>query len=305
MDLTATWQEYQSRDFHISTKQQQLILTLAKKLKSQSITNEIVLFKTLSVYLKREVTAWSDLKADEVSRVVYILRSQQIPTKTDLKIVTEQYPLEVVNEVLSKNRPNDRPITEYTGLNHGQVQLILGYKRRFKTQYQDHPLVANADYEYGWQESTLCQDNRMYYLKFYDLMMLDYDNITYEELLEIVQPQLTDHYFEIHQTFNGYHVFLLSELVNHRDPHSKELMIQLHSDHYYMMFCHVNGYKIRLSRKIGRAETYISQVVGTVGNPEKLNSDCQRLLRIFHDYLKDIHNASQPIIGCDDGHRQT
>jgi hypothetical protein len=292
MDLTKTWQEYQSRGFHVSPKQQELILILAKKIKSQPITDDKSLFERLSIYLKREVTTWLDIKADDVSQVVYILKSQQAPTKTDLKVVVEKYPLDIINDVLSKNHPTDKPIRDYNELNHGQVQLILGYKRRFKTQYQDHPIEANVDYEYGWQESTLCQDNRMYYLKFYDLLMLDYDNITYDGLLDILKPYFTGQYFEIHKTYNGYHVFLMSELLNHRDPRSKELMINLKCDHYYMMFCYANGYKIRLSRKIGREESYISKIVGTAGNSEKLNPECSRLMRIFHDYLKDADDAT-------------
>ncbi len=291
MDLTATWQEFKARPFTVSAKQQSLILTLAKKLKPTAPSTDAELFAQLSIYLKREISGWADLKADDISRVIYILKSQQAPTKTDLKIVSDSYMLEEVNHTLLKANPHHQPMTAYDCLNHGQVQLLLGYKRRFKTQYQDHPLTANVDYEYGWQESPLCHHNKMYYLKFYDLLMLDYDDITHQQLIDILTPLANDCYFEIHQTFNGYHVFLMSELLNHRDPRAKQLMINLKTDHYYMMFCYTNGYKIRLSRKLGRDETLISKSVGTFGNAQKLNRDCQKLLEIFSQHLKTAQDA--------------
>lgn len=291
MDLTATWQEFKARPFQLSVKQQTLIVDLAKKLKSQPITDEVTLLKELSVYLKREISGWSSLKADDISRVIYILKSQQAPIKADLKLVQDSYSLDDVNHMLLKANPHQSQIGSYEQLNHGQAQLLLGFKRRFKTQYQDHPLIANLDYEYGWQESPLCFDNKMYYLKFYDLLMLDYDEISYDQLIEILTPFADEHYFEIHQTHNGYHVFLMSELLNHRDPRAKQLMIELKTDHYYMMFCYVNGYKIRLSKKLGRNETYVSRLVERFGNYEKLNHECQKLVEILHQHLKAIDDG--------------
>ena len=292
MDLTATWQEFKARPFQLSAKQQTLILDLAKKLKGNPITNKTMLLKQLSIYLKREVNTWENLKADDISKIIYILKSRQAPTKADLALVKASYSLQEVNQMLLKANPHHATIDGYDGLNHGQAQLLLGFKRRFKTQYNDHPLLANVDYEYGWQESPLCTDNKMYYLKFYELLMLDYDEITHDELIQILTAFGDDHYFEIHQTHNGYHVFLLSELLNHRDPQAKQLMIELKTDHYYMMFCYVNGYKIRLSKKLGRDESFISRFVGNFGNPLKLNPDCQKLLAIFHQHLKVIDDGT-------------
>lgn len=292
MDLTATWQEFKARPFQLSAKQQTLILDLAKKLKGNPITHETMLLKQLSVYVKREISAWEDLKADDISKIIYILKSQQAPTKGDLDLVKASYSLQEVNQMLLKANPYHLQLDDYDRLNHGQAQLLLGFKRRFKTQYNDHPLLANADYEYGWQESPLCHDNKMYYLKFYDLLMLDYDEITYDQLIVILTPFGLEHYFEIHQTYNGYHVFLLSELLNHRDPRAKQLMIELKTDHYYMMFCYVNGYKIRLSKKLGRQEEYISKFVERFGTDQKLNPECQKLLAIFHQHLKEIEDGT-------------
>lgn len=288
MDLTATWKEFKSRPFVLSLKQKELIINLAKKLKSNPITDEVELLKLMSVYLKRQIIEWTALNADEVSKLIYILKSQQSPTKADLTIVKNNYSMDEINTMLLKSNPHHRQITNYDELNYGQVQLLLGYKRRFKTQYTDHPITVDIDYEYGWQESSLCENSKMYYLKFYELLMLDYDDITYDQLIEILTPFSKNHYFEIHQTHNGYHVFLMSELLNHRNSKAQELMIALKTDHYYMMFCYVNGYKIRLSKKLGRDEEFISRFVSTVGDPAKLNSECQKLVEIFRDYLKEF-----------------
>ena len=78
----------------------------------------------------------------------------------------------------------------------------------------------------------------------------------------------------------------MSDLYPHNTNSSSCLMSQLGCDDYYVMFCYRNGYKIRLSRKLGREETYVERYIGSYGNQDLLNSECDLLIEI-HDKILD------------------
>lgn len=282
LDLTETWHRFKNRSFEISAKQRFFI---EKLMQSLGIEGEQPRLDYLTEMMRRPITSWKDLNPDEVSKAIYILKQRQKPSRPTLAEVKKLYSIDEINQIFSKQKyPN--LITDYEELTQGRTNLLLNQKKRFKTIYKDHPIEATMDYEYGWQDSPLCQDSRMSYLKFYDLLMLDYDELSYDEVIAILQPMRDSHYFEIHQTHNGYHVFLLSELLNHRNAAATALMTRLKCDHFYILFCYDNGFKIRLSKKLDRDETFIARVVGRYGNEALLNPECQKLLDLFHSFLK-------------------
>ena len=283
LDLTETWKEFKERPFTLSDKQK---IFITKLLNNLDIITDDQIRMYLSEIIRRPIERVEELTLNEVGRVIYILKNRQKPSKSDLERVKQIHSLDQINDLFSKQKGGYIQIEKYEDLTHGQVSFLLDKKKRFKGIYRDHPIKSTMDYEYGWQESPLCEHNKLYYLKFYDLLMLDYDEMTYEEVIAILEPLKEVYLFEIHQTFNGYHVFIISHLINHKDPIASNLMSALKCDHYYVLFCYNNGFKIRLSKKIDRDETFLARVVGRYGNQALLNSDCQNLLDILADYLK-------------------
>lgn len=283
LDLTATWRRFKDRPFKITPRQQELIAKLIVKL---GIEDEHQQFIYLTTLVGHPIESWEQLTTDDVGKAIYILKNRQAPTKTDAAEITKLFTVEEINNIFSKQKNKIDPISHYDQLTHGLATLLLNKKKRFNNAYKDYPITATMDYEYGWQESPLCENYRMYYIKFYELMMIDYDEMTYDEVIEILKPYAGGFYFEIHQTFNGYHVFVISCLANHQSPMTSIMMMQLKCDHYYGLFCYNNGFKIRLSKKVGRDETFVSRVVGRYGNEVLLDPECEKLLDVFLSFLK-------------------
>jgi len=282
VDLTESWKRFKDRPFRISSKQKGFIVTLLKQL---NIETDELIFVYLTEVLNRPIEKWEDLISNDVGRIIFVLKGRQKPCKRDMDEIKRLFTIDEINRIFSKQQ-YPVVLNSYDDLTHGKATLLLNRKKRFNNAYMDHPISSNMDHEYGWQESSLCQDWKMYYVKFYDLLMLDYDDLSYDEVIAILEPMKNSYYFEIHQTHNGYHVFLISRLMNHREAGTTALMVHLKCDHFYVLFCYNNGFKIRLSKKLDRDETFLSRVVGRYGNEALLNPECQNLLDIFHSFLK-------------------
>ena len=147
------------------------------------------------------------------------------------------------------------PFEHYGQVTHYHYKVLFNSK--FRSIYRDHVLEVGSDFEYGWQETEICADGKLYYLKFYDLLMLDYDGLSYEEVIMKLTPFKTSFNFRIYQTYNGYHVYITSELINHKL--AAPLMKALDCDFFYIKFVHDNGFKIRLSKKLGREESFLEE----------------------------------------------
>jgi len=152
----------------------------------------------------------------------------------------------------------------------------------------NHPIISNESYEYGWQESDKCPNGKMYYITFYDFLMVDIDDIN----LNI--SHLNDMMIELgfvgrlYRTYNGYHLFLTSHSFYHKSKETKEIMLLLGCDLFYITFSYLNGFKIRLNPKI-RDEEYIAaeyhSIIGPYQNiPE--NTQLLHFLSIHDKYLQ-------------------
>ena len=60
-------------------------------------------------------------------------------------------------------------------------------------------------------------------------------------------------------------------------------MSDLKCDPYYTLFCYRNGYKIRLSPKLGRGEEFIAEYITDYGSEDMLDPECSRLIE-FHNF---------------------
>jgi hypothetical protein len=124
----------------------------------------------------------------------------------------------------------------------------------------------------------------MYYIVFYDLLMVDIDST------ELDQEQLEERLRHwrlsgrLYRTHKGYHLFITSTPFPYRDPRSRRLMLELDCDPYYVAFSTVNGYKVRLSPKLGRENEVLAAPVAKLGNiPE--DPELLQLLRRHDDLL--------------------
>jgi len=178
-----------------------------------------------------------------------------------------------------------RPITKYTDMTHHDVMILFKGNNRFKLYTIDYQLYSTDRVEYGYQYSKLCKDSKMYYLKFFDMMMLDYDKIEYDVLLSYFKD--TPYTIKIYKSYNGYHVFVLSHILPHNSRLSYAIMESLRCDPYYCLFSYKYGYKVRLSPKLGRDEGILYNEIGTIGNKVL---DCHTPLISLHDqYIESTH----------------
>lgn len=269
-------EKYRNTKFQISDKQIALIELLIKNISPSS--DDSLKYITETKLLDRIISTWSELSMTDVGILISKLKNRQPISKAQITKIKSRFTIEEINKILIIN------LTSYSELNYRQTKTLLNSNSKFKMQCKDHPILNKINYEHGWQESSLCENNKMTYLKFYDLMMVDYDKLSYEEVIKLLEPYSTTYLFKIYQTFNGYHVFIVSKLINHTSVEAVQLMTNLKCDYFYILFCYKNGYKIRLSKKINRNEPFISRFIGFFGDANLLNSDCQKLIDILDSY---------------------
>jgi hypothetical protein len=104
-------------------------------------------------------------------------------------------------------------------------------------------------------------------MAFKQLLVCDWDNLTLEEVTEIIERSgLT---FRIYKTYNGYHGYCTSKAFAHGSFATLQLMYQLKCDNWYISFTKVNGFVVRLQKKLGRDESYIEKFERIMGNDEE------------------------------------
>lgn len=274
--LQSCLEKYRNTKFQISDKQKALIELLIKNIYPSA--DNSLLYITEKNLLERSVCAWSELSLNDVGVLISKLKNRQPISKAQITKVKSKFNIDEINKILILE------LVDYSELNYRQTKTLLNANSKFKMQCKDHPIHNELDYEHGWQESSLCENNRMHYLKFYDLMMVDYDKLSYEQIIKLLEPYSKTYLFKIYETFNGYHVFIVSKLINHTSVEAVQLMTNLKCDYFYILFCYKNGYKIRLSKKVGRNESFVSRFIGFLGDTNLLNSDCQKLIDILDSY---------------------
>lgn len=223
---------------------------------------------------KREIVEYGELSKGEIVSLINHLKSRMPLTNDKLEFIKSKYTWKEIQDRFGNK------VDEEWKLNQYHYDILFGDK--FKSVYVDHPIKNTMDWEYGWQESPVCENGKMFYIKFYDFMMIDYDKISLEDVLEKLKPHAENCLFHIYKTHNGYHAYLTSHLINHR--FAREFMEIAGCDFFYIKFAIVNGYKIRLSRKINRDEKEIETYVQTYGNGEMLE-ECEKFLQVIKSYF--------------------
>ena len=267
----------------ISEKQIELITNIMKT---------FINFETINKIIDRKIKNINELTNKECQRILNYYNYN--------KPMTEKQ-IEKIKELI----PNEEKVIQLVGKGYNDLingnwkklikqNLDLNFKitlNRFCIYPEDYVINANTEIEYGYQYSEKCEDNKLYYLKFYKFCMIDYDNISLIELkrklykILKISPTLL---FYIYKTFNGYHVFIMSSPLDHFDYGTMEFLKNLDCDNYYIFFSFKNGFKIRLNKKKGRDEVFVHKYIEKIGfgDPDKY---CIDSLNMLDDYINK-HN---------------
>jgi hypothetical protein len=283
MDLHAYIQEYSSQPRYRLTERQQEYIT--------SLTESDTPLHVVSEVLNQPIASWDELTRDHVSTVIHGLLARKPCHKLQLRFIQSMFPS--LDDVAIRLR---RPIKSWEELSIRDYKFLLKSPDRFHLVPKDHPMEIHEAYEFGWQESDYCHDGKMYYLKFYEFMMMDFDSISRPDLVDrlLKYPAMV---FRLYQTHNGFHVFVMSQPFPHSHPTSYEFMTSLGCDHFYSLFAYKFGYKIRLSPKKDRDEQFLARYLETIGDPQRIDSTCVKLISIHDEY---IHRFSQTSVSRSD-----
>ena len=219
---------------------------------------------------------------------------KQIEKNTKLKksertVVQEQFSLEEISSLIN------RPIIDYKDLRIYDLRKLIRYNPYISFIYMINDktnipknrvtvLEHTYQYEYGIQESKACPNNKMVYIRFYDMLVLDYDNITLDQVKNLLGK--TEYLFRIYKTYKGFHVFLISHIIPYNNPMSISISKILQSDLMYVIYSKFNGYNVRLTPKINYDETITHEFVCDycVGpDPVPIYEEFINILKIFDE----------------------
>jgi hypothetical protein len=214
---------------------------------------------------------------EALKQIRFLLGNQKITPKQQSLVLS--LPQDQVKEILKR----EVVIEEMTRFDLSRVMNVLQNRHQLAPKVYNHPISSNIEYEYGWQESDKCPDGRMYYLVYYNLLMIDIDgSIDISEFeIKVQSLNLTG---RLYRTYNGYHFFVTSDPIYHKSPKAQSIMSKLGCDIYYIAFSHLNGYKVRLNPKHREDEKIAATFIQIVGlQPE--DTSLVELIQLHDNYL--------------------
>jgi len=324
-------------DLIISDKQSNYINSLIESIDEtykEKIKEEILIVKFGGLDKITKVIINKNLKLDDndIFSLIELLKKYVSASFSQLLSVFNIYTKNDIERILKLDHKDKLFISIK------DAEFLLGGPDKFKPWIKEHPIICEDEWEYGWQESDLCQDGKLYYLKFYNMMMIDIDinkqnnnksnnednscnnksnksnssnnqdnksnssnnqdnksnssnnqdnksnneKQIKQELISLLKKMKTLH-FRIYKTYNGYHVFITSQLIKYNDPKVMEITRLLNGDLFYAMFSNKTGFKVRLTKKLNRLEVKVSNYIGEVGMCKE-DETCKRLMFIHDKY---------------------
>lgn len=178
--------------------------------------------------------------------------------------ITEVAPLLIIgyNEnkvVISRqDQINDEDIQLYKKMckygyyNYCQLdKMLVIFNKKIKSMIQYNILESNDDYAYG-----IDLGHSLYFISYRNLLMIDYDNKNRIQILYAFIRYHPEYLFRIVETNKGYHCFLLSHPMYHKDKKSIELLYRLRSDPLHILGAYSRGYSVRLNPKYEQKNKY-------------------------------------------------
>ena len=90
---------------------------------------------------------------------------------------------------------------------------------------------------------------------FYDMMVIDWDNISLNEIKNLLKND--KHTWYIYKTYNGYHGYCMSKKWEHYKNDTLLFMQKMSCDPVYISFVKSVGFIIRIQKKENRNESFI------------------------------------------------
>ena len=285
----------------LSSKQREYILSLIDKIPSLSsspddLDNNSVsdsnlgegdsdrVTRTIRRVLNNDTVTLDTLPKNQISQLISLLQREAIASDKQIKMVYDRIGIMKIREMLRRDIQEGEPLTIR------EVSFLLRNPNQFTFWSKEHPEKSFDRYEYGWQDSEYCEDGKMYYLKFYDLLMIDFDGIDLDEVRSRL-IQIPQYSYALYKTYNGYHAFVINRTIIHRGSEAQFLLDKMGCDRYYMLFAKKAGFKVRLTAKKDRGESSVAEYIETIGIVEP-NPECIEMIKVHDRYLgitRDYH----------------
>jgi len=236
------------------------------------------------------------LKFNDITKIIRDLESKIKVSDKYIKIIKKKFSIEEVRNILNNVDMDfeDLRINDLKKLYRYNPEISFGLMINDKNNIpkcKNKIIEYSENYEYGVQESKCCESGKMFYVKFYDMLVLDYDNIEYDKLMSYLIPFKEKYLFRIYKTYRGFHVFLISDIMRYNDKFSLDLALSLNSDKMYIIYSKYNGYNVRLTPKIGYNEKITHRFVTDYGSGI-INESIKPLLILFKKLNKEQYNKN-------------
>jgi hypothetical protein len=170
---------------------------------------------------------------------------------------------------------------------NGIIKIAPILLRRIKREQE--LIETDKDYYIGKDLST-----GTIYMCFRDLMMIDIDiaktEIDANDILSKFEK--SDKCFRIFKSTNGYHAFCISERFDYRKPETLDFMLEYNSDFYYIVYCYIRGFSVRLNKKFFEKTDKLYVDMGLFGNTEVINLELNKLVDKHISYISDTININ-------------
>lgn len=251
-------------NLYIDDNKKEIILNLYRKKLSTKGCFSLIISDNINQYLKKTLKdknkTIDNLTNNDMHKIIVNLNSSIKISDKQLSIIKEHFPdILSINNYLKKYSQNyvkEKLIDKtYKNLTLIDYNLLINENPdiNFKNclnkipKSKDYVLEYSKNYEYGYQINEKFEDSKMYYLKFYDILVIDYDDKNLENLHKTLDKY--EFAYKIYETKNGYHVYIVSHKIPYNDELSREISLSLNSDKRYIIYSKYNGYNIRLSKK--------------------------------------------------------
>lgn len=124
---------------------------------------------------------------------------------------------------------------------------------------------------------------------FKDIVMVDYDNITLDEVLNKITP--FPYTFWVYETTKGYHVYVMSKQFNLQDIATHQQMYKMGCDKWYISFTKCYGTIVRLEPKSGRQEEFVEKFTRQVNNYSVV-PEIQTVIEIKDALIRNINKQN-------------
>lgn len=260
MDINKFYEEW--NNLPIDNYRKDIIINLYIKKLSTKGFFQLLFSDNINTYLKKFLKnknkTIDNLTNFDMHKIIVNLNSSIKLNKKQLDLIKHHFPdTKIMNEYLKKN---SQKYIQHSNKKYSDLRLIdynllinenpdVNFEKCLQKVHKIREFIIdyNPDYEYGYQITDKFEDHKMYYLKFYDMLMIDYDNKNIEELHKLLDKY--EFSYKIYETRNGYHVYVTSHKIPYNDKLSTEIMLSFNCDKRYIIFSKYNGYNIRLSKK--------------------------------------------------------